>query len=157
MSPKLTTKNLLRLNKLVLSVFGCLIGLFDCFAWLCFLKKLTGFFLGLFVGSDYLGLCGWFVFVQCFVSCSVGRVLQRLRCLSAEPVASACWESWSPVRPAAIYQRKWPPEGGISFEVFILIGCGSQIWTDDLQVMSLTSYRAAPSRAILYGLDLSER
>ena len=27
-------------------------------------------------------------------------------------------------------------------------GCGSQIWTDDLRVMSPTSYRAAPSRDI---------
>ena len=30
-----------------------------------------------------------------------------------------------------------------------LSGCGGQIWTDDLQVMSLTSYRAAPPREFL--------
>ncbi len=29
-------------------------------------------------------------------------------------------------------------------------GCGSRIWTYDLQVMSLTSYRAAPSRVVAY-------
>jgi hypothetical protein len=29
----------------------------------------------------------------------------------------------------------------------VYVGCGSRIWTYDLQVMSLTSYRAAPSRA----------
>ena len=31
--------------------------------------------------------------------------------------------------------------------MLILFGCGGRIWTYDLQVMSLTSYRAAPPRA----------
>jgi hypothetical protein len=36
---------------------------------------------------------------------------------------------------------------------FWKLGCGGRIWTCDLQVMSLTSYRAAPPRAKV----LSER
>ena len=32
--------------------------------------------------------------------------------------------------------------------LFVISGCGSQIRTDDLRVMSPTSYRAAPSRDI---------
>ncbi len=30
-----------------------------------------------------------------------------------------------------------------------IFGCGGRIWTYDLQVMSLTSYRAAPPRDIV--------
>ena len=39
----------------------------------------------------------------------------------------------------------------LPFQLLLIIGlfgCGSQIWTDDLRVMSPTSYRAAPSRDI---------
>ena len=37
------------------------------------------------------------------------------------------------------------------------IGCGSRIWTYDLQVMSLTSYLAAPSRGVCFWVIDLER
>ena len=40
-------------------------------------------------------------------------------------------------------------EKGINF--IDIVGCGGRIWTYDLQVMSLTSYRAAPPRVNLCG------
>ena len=45
-----------------------------------------------------------------------------------------------------------PNEKGVasqSLQPLDLIGSGGQIWTDDLRVMSPTSYRTAPPRAIL--------
>ena len=39
--------------------------------------------------------------------------------------------------------------GCITYWFYWIIGCGGRIWTYDLQVMSLTSYRAAPPRVML--------
>ena len=50
------------------------------------------------------------------------------------------------LRPSPLIYKELSPISCFSLSTHIESGCGSRIWTDDLRVMSPTSYHTAPSR-----------
>ena len=71
---------------------------------------------------------------------------------SVETFRNKHWYNQGNHTAPALLRRKFktrlshPPDNAGTAPALLLFGCGAWIWTKDLQVMSLTSYRAAPPR-----------